>query len=139
MQACRFKSTRSPAHSHLSIVQIRRIHNVPHAICNVWAQRSHKLRSRIHTALVGTILVPISQSSNGCSILYTKICEFLSLMPPEDLLRNQIVAGAVPDASTLWSTCSCRPSHSFLETPQVASTDPQYLQASFHKLIQTTQ
>ena len=47
------------------------------------------------------------------------------------------VAGAVPDASTLWSTCSCRPGHSSLVTPQVASTDPRYLQASFHRLIQT--
>ena len=47
------------------------------------------------------------------------------------------VAGAVPDASTLWSTYSHRPGHSTLATPQDASVDLQYLQASFHILIQT--
>ena len=60
MQACRFKPARSLAHSHCSIVQNRLVHNVPHSLFNVWAQRSHKLRNRFHTALVGTILVPIS-------------------------------------------------------------------------------
>ena len=50
---------------------------------------------------------------------------------------KRIVVGAVPDASTLWSTSSCRPGHSSLVTPQIASTDLRYLQASFHRLIQT--
>ena len=58
-------------------------------------------------------------------------------LPPEHLLRNQIVVGAVPDASTLWSTYSHRPGHSSLATLQNASANLQYLQASFHSLIQT--
>ena len=49
MQACRFQATRSPAHSHCSIVQIQLVHNIPHTLFNVWAQRSHKLRNRFHT------------------------------------------------------------------------------------------
>ena len=65
---------------------------------------------------------------------YSSLCCHLN-----NLLKNQIVAGAVPDASTLWSTCSHRPGHSTLATPQDASVDLQYLQASFHRLIQTKQ
>ena len=53
MQACRFKPTRSPAHSHCLIAQIRLVHNVPHSLFNVWAQRSHKLHNRFHTTRVG--------------------------------------------------------------------------------------
>ena len=90
MQACRFIPARSSAHSHRSIVQIRLVHNVLHTIFNVLARRSHKLRNRFHTARVGTMLVPNSPISNGYSILHTTTCEFLSLMPPEHLLRNQI-------------------------------------------------
>ena len=47
------------------------------------------------------------------------------------------IVGAVPDASTLWSTCNHRPGHSSLATPQNASANLQYLQASFHNIIQT--
>ena len=96
MQACRFKSTRSPAHSHCSIVQNRFVHNIPHSICKVWAQRSHELRSRFHTALVGTILVPISQIPNGCSFLLHTTCVFLTLMPPEQSFKTKFVVGVVP-------------------------------------------
>ena len=51
--------------------------------------------------------------------------------------ETKFVAGVVPNASTLWSTCSHRPGHSSLATPQNASVNLQYLQASFHRLIQT--
>ena len=137
MHACKFKPTRSPAHSHCSIVQIRLVHNVPHSLFNVWAQRSHKLRSRFHTALVGTILVPNSQIANGCSFLHTTTCEFHSLMPPAQSFETKFVVGVVPKRldpmvhlqSPSWSLFTGDSSECFGKS--------SVLQASFHILIQT--
>ena len=50
MQACKFGPAYLNMHSQSPIIQNRHVHHVLHSIPNVYAQRSHKLCNRIHTA-----------------------------------------------------------------------------------------
>ena len=96
MQACRFRASSVTCTLPLSD-RPKPLHPQCSTLCfNVLAQRSHKLHSRFHTALVGTILIPTSPIAKGCSFLHTKTCEFHSLMPPEHLSKTKFVVGAVP-------------------------------------------
>ena len=88
-----------------------------HALGQFWSQFL-----QLQTAACFYTLRPASSSL--CCHLYT--CS-----------ETKFVVGAVPDASTLWSTYSHRPGHSSLATPLNASANLQYLHASFHRLIQT--
>ena len=78
---------------------------------------------------------PIAFTCNGCLFFTRTTCVFLTLLPPVDLLQNQFVASAVPDASTLCSTYSHRLESLFLATPSTASVHLWYLQASLHSMI----
>ena len=90
-----------------------------------------------HSTTLDNFCVQVLQLITGCfsSSLPLKTCVVLTLLPPVDRLRNQFVAGVVPDASTLCSTYSHRLESLFLATPSTASVHPWYLQASLHSMI----
>ena len=139
MQACRFRPTRSPAHSHHSIVQNRFVHNVLHTIFKFWAQRSHKLRTRFHTALFGTMLGPKFSNCKRLPWFFTELpYDFYSKMLSEVGSETKFVAGALQAPRRC-----CPPAVVVLVTlpvtPQAASTNLLYLQASSNRLALTIQ
>ena len=124
-------------HSQSPIIQNQHVHHVLHSIPNVCAQRSHKLRSRIHTARVGTILVPLSTLPTGCSILFTTTCEFYTLMPPEQRSETKFVGRVLPKRLDAVSTCSCRTGRSSVDLAGCFGSSS--VPASFlYSLTQTT-
>ena len=83
-----------------------------------WRSDHTNYATEFHTALVGTILVPISPISNGCLFQHTTTCEFLSLMPPKHLLQNQICHRRGPKTPRPYGPPTVgRLGHSSLATP----------------------
>ena len=140
MHACKHADSNQLGHLHIPLIRPSKTASstmFPTLYSRSWRSDHTNCATVFTQYTLGQSWSQILQFQNGCLFLHTKTCEFLSLLPPVHQLRNQIVAGVVPDASTLWSTYSHRLGHSSLATPQNASVHLQYLQASFHRLIQT--
>ena len=140
MHACKHADSNQLGHLHIPLIRSSKTASstmFPTLYSRSWRSDHTNCAIVFTQHALGQFWSQFLQLQNGCLFLHTKTCEFLSLLPPVHPLRNQIVASTVPDASTLWSTCSHRPGHSSLATPQNASANLQYLQASFHRLIQT--